>query len=125
MSLAPNLSISETRRLEEAEAELGDATGYSVKIAESAGSPLGMLLPSTNPWGPPNCTRQECVPCGQGDESRLDCRKRNILYENRCELCNGSKKDGKGIYVGETSRSLYERAKEHEADRKAIKSSIG
>jgi hypothetical protein len=26
-------------------------------------------------------------------------------------------KDGKGIYVGETSRSLYERAKEHEADR--------
>ena len=27
-------------------------------------------------------------------------------------------KDGKGIYVGETSRSLYERGKEHEAHRK-------
>ena len=55
------------RRLQEAEAELWDATGYRVRIAESAGSTLGMLLPSTNPWGPPNCTRQECVPCGQVD----------------------------------------------------------
>ena len=41
-------------------------------------------------------------------------------------LCNpeGKKdgkalKDGRGIYVGESSRSLYERAKEHEADRQA------
>ena len=54
----------------------------------------------------------------------MDCRKRNLLYENRCEACNkdGQKDgkvlaDGKGIYVGETSRSMYERAKEHEADR--------
>ena len=29
-------------------------------------------------------------------------------------------KDGKGIYVGESSRSMYERAKEHEADRQAL-----
>ena len=71
-----------------------------------------MLLPSTNPWGPPNCARQDCVPCGQGDENRLDCRKRHGLYENRCELCIGSEKkgkslkDGKGIYVLEFF-SLY------------------
>ena len=50
----------------------------------------------------------------------------NLLYENRCEICNpGGKdgkekiclKDGKGVYVGETSRSHYERAKELEADK--------
>ena len=76
------------RRLQEAESDLGNATGYRVRIVESAGSPLGMLLPSTNPWGPANCERQDCVPCAQGDETRLDCRKRNLLYENRCELCN-------------------------------------
>ena len=29
--------------------------------------------------------------------------------------------DGKGIYVGESSRSLYERAKEHVADREGGK----
>ena len=51
-----------TRRLQEAEIELGRATGYRVRMAESAGSPLGMLLPSTNPWGPSDCTRQNCVP---------------------------------------------------------------
>jgi hypothetical protein len=27
------------------------------------------------------------------------------------------KKDGKGVYVGESSRSIYERAMEHVADR--------
>ena len=37
------------RRLQEAEEGLGKATGYRVRIMESAGSPLGMLLPSTNP----------------------------------------------------------------------------
>ena len=85
-----------------------------------------MLLPSTNPWGPPNCERLDCVPLGQGDDNRLDCRKINLLYENRCEMCNTTEKKekggqflkaGKGIYVGETSRSLYERAREHESDR--------
>ena len=66
-----------------------------------------MLLPSTNPWGPANCDRLDCVPCGQGDETRLDCI--NLLYENKCELCNKTDskekagkflKDGKGKYVG-------------------------
>ena len=55
----------------------------------------------------------------------MNCKKRNILYENRCELCYQDKKDGKraslmdgkGVYVGESSRSLYERAREHQADR--------
>ena len=47
------------------------------------------------------------------------------MYENRCELCYKDKKDGKklslmegkGVYVGESSRSLYERAREHQADK--------
>ena len=65
--------------------------------------------------------------CSKEDEKRVNCRRRNILYENRCELCKeglkdgrttSSLKDGKGIYVGKSSRSLHERAKEHEADRR-------
>ena len=38
-----------------------------------------------------------------------------ILYESECAVCNGVKKvgkedlkDGKGVYVGESSRSIYE-----------------
>ena len=53
-----------------------------------------MLLPSTNPWGPQDCTRLDCVTCNQGD--KIDCRKRNILYESECQLCKEAKQDGKG-----------------------------
>ena len=79
---------------------------------ENAGSAVKMLLPSTNPWGKRDCQRLDCLICNQGDEEVQDCRRRNILYENRCTLCQGGKdgdkfqKDGLRIYVGESSRSL-------------------
>ena len=93
------------RRLQEAEKEAGVVTGYRVRITEAAGAPLGLLLPSTNPWGPQDCNRLDCITCSQGDEKRIDCRKRNILYESECTICNVGKKDekedlkgGKGVY---------------------------
>ena len=60
------------KRFQEAEEEAGDTTGYRVRITESAGSPLSMLLPSTNPWGPQDCQRKECVTCAQDDNKRID-----------------------------------------------------
>ena len=45
------------------------------------------------------------------------------MYQNRCTVCHvGKSKDDsnmtrKGVYVGESARSMYERAKEHESDR--------
>ena len=87
-----------------------------------------MLLHSTNPWGTQDCERLDCVTCHQGDEKRINCRKRNIPYESVCTICEEVKKhgqdgksnsmqDGRGVYVGESSRSIYERAKEHEAEK--------
>ena len=110
------------RMYQEAEEEAGATTGYRIRITESAGTPLSRLLPSTNPWGPQDCGRMDCVTCQQGDERRIDCKKRNILYESGCTVCEendkeGVEKDGKGVYVGESSRSIFERAKEHVADR--------
>ena len=46
------------RKLQVSEDELGEATGYRITIAESAGSALSVLLPSTNPWGPAECGRR-------------------------------------------------------------------
>ena len=119
------------RRLQLEEHRLAKITGYRVRIAESAGMPLSRLLPSTNPWGAGDCGRQDCVLCSQQDETPQDCKRRSILYENRCEICqvdeekDGKKsklflKDGKGVYVGESSRSMYERAKEHQKDREDL-----
>ena len=66
-----------------------------------------MILPRTNPWGPRDCTRPDCVPCGQGDERRIDCKKRNILYENKCELCNPDQKDGRKVGLRGGGRGIY------------------
>ena len=51
------------------------------------------------------------------------CTRKNLVYENVCSQCNpgaGSKRELEGvdpnipsIYVGETSRTVQERAKEH------------
>ena len=55
--------------------------------------------------------------CNQQDEKQQDCRRRNILYENQRQTCkvnvlkdgeesNILMKDGKGLYIGESSRSV-------------------
>ena len=70
------------RRFQEAEIEAGNMSGYRIRITESAGTPLSLLLPSTNPWEPMECERVDCVTCHQGDDKRINCRQKNILYES-------------------------------------------
>ena len=106
-------------------------TGYRVRITETAGSQLCRILPYTNPWKGPDCQRANCYTCSQGDEKLVDCKQRNFLYESICQVCNpeeekSARKDGKvvsmeGVYVGESARSIYERAGEHWADTLARK----
>ena len=62
----------------------------------------------------------DCAICKQQDEQ--DCRKRNVLYQSECQVCKVDwdeggrmtqyQRDGKGLYYGESSRSLYERSKD-------------
>ena len=59
----------------------------------------------------------------RGEEELPDCSKMNLVYENICTDCNpGASKKGEQedirtdiptTYIGETSRSIYERSKEH------------
>ena len=117
------------KRMQRVEEEVSDKVNYRVRMTEAAGTPLSLLLTSNNPWGASDCRREDCTTCAQGDEKVIDCKRRNVLYESYCTLCNpedikrGRKdeitflKEGKGIYVGESSRSMYERTREHVADR--------
>ena len=113
------------KMLQETEKRLGGMTSFRVRVAESAGMARSILLPSTNPWGPGDCGRQECNMCCQQDEKQQDCRKRNILFENRFQVCmvkvnedgDGVSQDCRGVYVGETSCSMYKRSKEHKRDK--------
>ena len=55
----------------------------------------------------------------------MNCKSKNVVYESKCRICNPDiQPDGRqsevaqptgrdGIYIGETSRSLHERALEH------------
>ena len=119
------------KRLQEVEKRLAGTTSFRVRVTEMAGMALSRLLPSTNPWGQSDCGRVDCVICSQDDENKQDCKRRNVLYESSCTVCrvetdatkeagkmmNCFQKDGKGLYIGESSRSLYERSKEHLRDR--------
>ena len=75
------------KRLQEEEKRLGGVTSYRIRIVESAGMALSRLLPSTNPWGPGDCGREDCKICSQDDEVKQDCRRRSILYQSQCQVC--------------------------------------
>ena len=116
--------------LQEVEDRLARTTGYRIRMVELSGSKLCHLLPSTNPWSGQDCGREKCVTCGQGGERLVECKRRNILYESECTVCNpvDARKEkeadlGKrqGVYVGESSRSIHERAFEHDGDYKGQK----
>ena len=88
------------------------------------------MLFSTELTAGEHCGR-ECPPCNSG-EGRPNCKKRSVLYESRCIICNPDTKPSNqqehdhptsrdGIYYGETSRSLHERIREHVADAKDFK----
>ena len=99
--------------------------GYRVKVVERGGTPLKMMFPLTQIGEGKECGREDCVTCTQ--ESRGEklppCKKRSVLYENICLKCNPGvgEKNHKlnppeyppSVYVGESSRSLYERGLEH------------
>ena len=88
-------------------------------MVELSGTQLQRLLPNTNPWSGQNCGRLNCYTCEQGGEILQDCKRRNILYESSCVLCNPvedkKQKEGtKGLNRKqcESARSIFESVKE-------------
>ena len=103
--------------------------GFRVRVTDRGGSALGSLLSNKNLWSGIECGRVECQPCKQPGDKKEPCTTKNIVYESECSSCNpeGSRRtsdktglteqrDTPSLYVGETSRSLKERAGEHWAD---------
>ena len=90
------------------------------------------MLSNKDPRTGQICGRPKCPPCSQGEEVIEDCKATNVLYESLCKDCNPGKKTSKNsslyddraeasIYVGETSRSLFDRSSEHQRDYKSQK----
>ena len=98
--------------------------GYRIKVVERAGTPSKLLVPLERLHDGTPCGREKCITCTQEGENKIPpCTKRNLMYENICLKCNPNvvKEGGKvtppktfpSIYIGETSRSIAERGKEH------------
>ena len=103
------------RRLREAEMKISNLTGDRIKIVEKAGLKVESRIHKSNPWSGGDCKRKDCLLCKQGKEGTSgDCRRRNILYRTSCLECKEKGKDT--FYIGESSRTSYERGKEHLRD---------
>ena len=93
------------------------STGYQVKLVESSGKPLSTMFPKSVALT--KCHRIDCSPCSNPNVKGPSlCSVKNVVYEGSCNICQaefnsspGSKH--KGIYIGQTYRTLYERSIEH------------
>lgn len=94
------------RRVADEEAK-GD---IKFKILEVGGRSMKRILQRSNPTAVPGCEEQDCLACYPERGKGGDCRRNNINYEIECQLCPVGKRP---VYIGETSRNLYTRAKEH------------
>ena len=86
--------------------------GISFKIMEVGGRTVKQILQKSNPTATPGCKDRECLACKDERGEGGPCRKSNINYEIECQLCP---KERRPVYIGESSRNLYTRAKEHVA----------
>ena len=110
-------------RLREALRKMEQTLGFKVKVVERTGRSLGSQFPLGSLWDGAKCGRKDCVTCEQEGEELPQCTRTNLVYENICVGCNpGALRKGEleqirsdvpTVYIGETSRSIYERSKEH------------
>ena len=75
------------KRVREVLARLQGLIGCSVKVVERTGTPLARSFPLTRLWEGTPCSREDCPPCTQGGEELYPCTRRNLVYENVCQVC--------------------------------------
>ena len=57
------------------------------------------------------CGRAKCYPCKSSAGKGISCRQESICYEMVCKVCE--EQERRTIYIGESSRSAFERIHEH------------
>ena len=104
------------KRLQIVENKISKLTGERVKIVERGGTQVKQILVKSNPWSKGFCDRANCLPCLNGDGNQ-NCFDKNVVYQISCLECaerHGEDQERKtAIYIGQTSRSIYERGQEH------------
>ena len=123
--------------MRERETKLAETTGVRFKVVERSGRKIEDLITNKDPWKNKDCQRPNCFICNTktitGKGLNIDCTKRTFNYtikgltceeeeRHRIEEVAGDNNELKRqlednmstpIYIGETSRSGYERGYEH------------
>ena len=76
-----------------------------IRIVERAGQTLKTVLQRSDPFRKNICSREDCFICENGIP--INCRERGVVYQLSCTVCLTR------MYRGQTSRSEFERLKEH------------
>ena len=84
--------------------------GVHFKIIETGGLSMRSVLQRSNPLQTAGCEDTDCLPCKPGRGEGGNCEGCGVNYEIECQLCPNGRKS---VYIGETSRNLYTRSKEH------------
>ena len=109
VSQTPGGSLA--KQLQKVEEKIAKLTNERVRMVERAGRTVKQLLVSSNPWAGGLCGRQMCLPCS-GSDGKQNCKDKNIVYDIVCKTCEetGNKRS---VYTGMSSRTAFERGKEH------------
>ena len=76
-----------------------------IRVVERAGQTLKTVLQRSDPFRKNICSREGCFICENGIP--INCRERGVVYQLSCTVCLTR------MYRGQTSRSEFERLKEH------------
>ena len=86
--------------------------GTSVKVLEMPGPTVIQSLVRNNPFPRETCGRAAC-PISR---CRDNCSKESVLYKAVCVRCEEENPEVPPVYIGETSRTTYVRARQHRED---------
>ena len=105
------------RMLAKAEPRLAKLSKYQVKYVERSGRKLSKFFPTETQSV--KCFRPDCHVCATRTAKGPSlCNVKGVVYTGTCKLCDLSHKQAPGskhagLYVGQTARTLKERAEEH------------
>ena len=118
----PYTPFSELRKNPQKEEDRinGQRAVCRVLIVERAGPKMSDILNNKTPWNKEHCGRPDCEPC---KTKTGKCKVPNITYKIQCETC--AQNGVKALYIGESNRTYYDRAKDHVAGLKNKDSSYG
>ena len=96
------------------EDEISSKLSWTIKIVEKGGTQLSSIFMNKSPVIEGCPLGSDCVVC---ENDAVQCSKRGVVYKASCETCKSANRvseDGTGFeYIGETSRPVRSRVKEH------------